>query len=223
LLAGEDTTAYSLAWAMHILGGDPGLQSRLHRAALEALGEARVPMTFADTTKLGLFEGVAFEAMRMRPVTPLNFAEATENTELAGIEIPKGTPVFLLTRPATLDDNNFQDANEFKPERWIGPRESARTGHNTRAFLHFGAGPRFCPGRYLATLEMKMVLATLSRNFFIEYAEDPSITREVFAYTMMPSRLRLRLSSSNSRQDWALSLTPSMRPTSSFLPPGGHR
>jgi cytochrome P450 len=194
LLAGEDTTAYSLAWAMYILAGDPGLQSRLHRAALEALGEARVPMTFADTTKLGLFEGVALEAMRMRPVTPLNFAEATENTELAGIEIPKGTPVFLLTRPATLDDNNFQDANDFKPERWIGPRESTRTGHNTRAFLHFGAGPRFCPGRYLATLEMKMVLATLSRNFFIEYAEDPSITREVFAFTMMPSRLRLRLS-----------------------------
>jgi cytochrome P450 len=131
--------------------------------------------------------------MRMRPVTPLNFAEATESTELAGIEIPKGTPVFLLTRPATLDDNNFQDANDFKPERWIGPRESTRTGHNTRAFLHFGAGPRFCPGRYLATLEMKMVLATLSRNFSVEHAEDPAITREVFAFTMMPSRLRLRL------------------------------
>ena len=147
LLAGEDTTAYSLAWAMHILAGNPELQSQLHHAALDALGEARVPMTFADTTKLGLFEGVAFEAMRMRPVTPLNFQEAAENTELAGIEIPKGTPVFLLTRPATLDDNNFQDAKDFKPERWIGPRECTRTGHNTRAFLHFGAGPRFCPGR----------------------------------------------------------------------------
>ena len=55
-------------------------------------------MTFADTAKLGLFEGVAFEAMRMRPVAPLNFLEANETTELAGIEI-KGTPVFLLTRP----------------------------------------------------------------------------------------------------------------------------
>ncbi len=193
LLAGEDTTAYSLAWAMHILAGNPELQSQLHRAAVDALGEARVPMTFADTAKLGLFEGVAFEAMRMRPVAPLNYLEANENTELAGIEIPKGTPVFLLTRPATLDDDNYRDAKDFKPERWVGPRESTRDGHNTKAFLHFGAGPRFCPGRYLATLEMKMVLATLARNFAVEHSEDPDITQEVFAFTMMPSRLRLRL------------------------------
>jgi cytochrome P450 len=193
LLAGEDTTAYSLAWAMHILAGNPELQSQLHRAALEVLGEARVPMTFADTAKLGLFEGAAFEAMRMRTVAPLNYLEANESTELAGIEIPRGTPVFLLTRPATLDDNNYRDAKDFKPERWVGPRESTRDGHNTKAFLHFGAGPRFCPGRYLATLEMKMVLAMLARNFSLEHAEDPDITQEVFAFTMMPSRLRLRL------------------------------
>jgi cytochrome P450 len=193
LLAGEDTTAYSLAWAMHILAGNPELQSQLHRAAVDALGEARVPMTFADTAKLGLFEGAAFEAMRMRTVVPIIFLETNESTELAGIEIPRGTPVFLLTRPATLDDNNYQDAKDFKPERWVGPRESTRDGHNTKAFLHFGAGPRFCPGRYLATLEMKMVLAMLARNFSLEHAEDPDITQEVFAFTMMPSRLRLRL------------------------------
>ena len=48
-------------------------------------------MTFADTAKLGLFEGVAFEAMRMRTVARLIFLEANESTELAGIEIPKGT------------------------------------------------------------------------------------------------------------------------------------
>ena len=190
LLAGEDTTAYSLAWSMHLLAGKPHLQSRLHRAALDAMGDARVPETFGDTAKLGLFEGVAFEAMRMRPVAPLNFLEANENVELAGIEIPKGTPMFVLTRPASLDDSNYQDAKDFKPERWI---DRAREGHSTRAFMQFGAGARFCPGRYLATLEMKMVLATLARNFTIEHAEDPGLTEEIFAFTMMPSRLRLRL------------------------------
>jgi cytochrome P450 len=194
LLAGEDTTSHSLAWAMHILAGNPALQSRLHHSARDALGDARVPMHFADTAKLGLFEGVAFEALRMRTVVPVLFLESNENTELAGIEIPKGTPIFLLTRPATLDDSNYRNAGEFTPARWVEPRESTRDGHNTKAFLHFGAGPRFCPGRYLATLEMKMVLATLARNFFVEHAEDPNTTQEVFAFTMMPSRLRLRLS-----------------------------
>jgi cytochrome P450 len=131
----------------------------------------------------------------MRPVSVLHFLEANEVTELAGIQIPKGTPVFLLTRPATLDDNNYQNAKDFKPERWVDRRENACTAHSTRAFMQFGAGPRFCPGRYLATLEMKMVLATLARNFSYEHAEDPSVTKEVFAFTMMPSRLRLRLRS----------------------------
>jgi cytochrome P450 len=191
LLAGEDTTAYSLAWAMYILADKPELQSELHRAALEAFGEARQPVTFADTAKLDLFEGVALEAMRMRPVAPMLFLEANEDTELAGIEIPRGTPVFLLTRPATLDEKNYRDAGAFDPKRWVGRREM-REGHNAKAFMHFGAGPRFCPGRYLATLEMKMVLAMLARNFSITYAEAPEVTQEVFAFTMMPSRLRLR-------------------------------
>ncbi len=200
LLAGEDTTAYSLAWAIHLLAGNQDLQATLHDAALDALGRARVPMTFAETAKLGLFEGVAFEAMRMRPVAPFHFLEANESIELAGIEIPRGTPVLLLTRPATLDDRNYEDAKDFKPERWVDSRESACPAHRTRAFMQFGAGPRFCPGRYLATLEMKMVLATLARNFSFAHAEDPSVTKEVFAFTMKPSRLRLRLRSAVRRR-----------------------
>lgn len=195
LLAGEDTTAYTLAWTMHILASDHELQSRLHQATLNALGAARVPTRFADTAKLDLFEGVVFEAMRLRPVSPLIFLEGNETAELAGIEIPKGTPVFLLTRPAALDDKNYANAKAFKPERWACPGDSTSDGHNAKAFLPFGAGPRFCPGRYLAMLEMKVALATLSRNFSINHAEDPGLTHEVFAFTMMSSRLRLRIDS----------------------------
>ena len=192
LLAGEDTTAYSIAWAMHILGTDRDLQVRLHKAALDALGDARIPRTFADAAKLGLFEGAAFEAMRLRPVAPLLTLQAKEDVELGGIAIPRGTPVFLLTRPAALDDSNYQHAREFRPERWVGRREGGRDGHNARAFMQFGAGPRFCPGRYLATLEMKMVLAMLFRSFCIEHVDDPESTKEIFAFTMMPHRLRMR-------------------------------
>ena len=101
----------------------------------------------------------------MRPVAPLNLLEANESAELAGIEIPKGTPVFLLTRPATLDDNNYgMPRISGRSDGSVGGR-ARREGHSARAFMQFGAGPRFCPGRYLATLEMKMVLAMLSRNF----------------------------------------------------------
>ena len=88
LLAGEDTTAYSLAWAMHILAANRDLQLRLHSAALDALGDAHIPKTFADTAKLGLFEGAAFEAMRMRPVVPLIALQTNENVEFGGSRSP---------------------------------------------------------------------------------------------------------------------------------------
>lgn len=60
--------------------------------------------------------------------------------------------------------------------------------------MQFGAGARFCPGRSLATTEMKMVPAILARKFGIEHAEKPCLTEEIFAFSMKPSRLRLRLS-----------------------------
>ena len=65
--------------------------------------------------------------------------------------------------------------------------------HNPRAHLQFGAGPRVCPGRHLATTEMRLVLSMLMRNFEVELACQPGELREVMAFTMMPERMPVRL------------------------------
>jgi len=61
--------------------------------------------------------------------------------------------------------------------------------------MPFGAGPRLCPGRYLAMLEMKMVIATLARNFeLVEVAtENGSAPKERLAFTMFPPNLKMRI------------------------------
>jgi cytochrome P450 len=150
-------------------------------------------MTFADTAQLGLFEGVAFEAMRMRTVARLIFLEANESTELAGIEIPKGTLGVPADQACDPRRQQLSGCQGFQAGAmgWSTRKHSRRTQHE--GVLAFRHCPRFCSGRYLATLEMKMVLAMLVRNFSVEHAEDPEITQEVFAFTIMPSRLRLRL------------------------------
>src|ERR1700728_3161456 len=86
--------------------------------------------------------------------------------------------------------NNFDDPRAFKPERWLGPNEGA---HDVAAHTPFGAGPRFCPGRALALVEMKALLSMLYKNFEIERIGARDSVSEAFGFTMSPEGLRLRL------------------------------
>lgn len=99
LLAGEDTTAHTLAWAMSFLCADARLQSRLHAAAAEVLGSARVCPSFDDLKRLDLFESVAHEATRLKPIVPLIYLEPLVDVVLGDVALPAGTPLFFVLRP----------------------------------------------------------------------------------------------------------------------------
>ena len=190
LLAGEDTTAHALAWTLYFLSQRSDLQAVLQAEAKEALGEAAIAPDYETTAKLTLFDGVAFEAMRFKPVTPLLGLETNRDFVLDGIPLPAGTQVFLCARPAMMDDKYFTNAGAFEPGRWSRRAEGTSS---RQAFTVFGGGPRVCPGRSLAIREIRMVLSMLSRNFSIELAGDPSEVREIFSFTMKPSSVPLRL------------------------------
>jgi len=84
-----------------------------------------------------------------------------------------------------------QDAAQFRPERWAAGHDVQP--HDMRAYVQFGAGPRVCPGRHLAAVEIRLVLSMLARNFSMQLATDPAAVREVMAFTMMPSAMPVRL------------------------------
>jgi cytochrome P450 len=192
LLAGEDTTAHTLAWTLSFLCADPHLQARLNAASTEVLGAARVCPAFEDLKRLELFEFVAHEATRMRPIVPLLFLEPLADVVLGGVALPAGTPVIFVLRPAMLDDAHFGDPHRFLPDRWAAGHGRVQP-HDPRAYAQFGAGPRVCPGRHLAGVELRLVLSMLARNFSVELAADPSTVSEVLAFTMMPSAMPVRL------------------------------
>ncbi len=91
-----------------------------------------------------------------------------------------------------LDHAQFGRPEEFLPERWATGHEQVQP-HNPRAYAQFGAGPRMCPGRHLAAVELRLVLSMLARNFSMELAADPKSIKEVLAFTMMPSQMPVRL------------------------------
>lgn len=191
LLAGEDTTANTLGWAIWLLHEHPDDWQALVAEVDAALGEARLPPSFDAARGLASIEASVGEAMRLKPVAPLLFMEANRETELAGFHLPPGAVVFCLMRRAALDARLAEDVADFRPGRWQDGADRAVQ----KASMPFGAGPRLCPGRYLALLEMKMVLGMLARNFeLLEVGpEGGGAPGERMAFTMFPVGLKMRL------------------------------
>jgi cytochrome P450 len=192
LLAGEDTTAHTLAWTLSFLCSEAPLQARLQAAAKDALGAAQVCAKFEDLSKLDLFEATAHEATRLKPIVPVIYLETLVDVVLGDVAIPKSTPLFFVLRPAMLDERHFGRPGEFLPERWSTGHDAVLP-HDTRAYAQFGAGPRVCPGRHLAGVELRLVLSMLARNFSVEPTADTASAKELLNFTMMPSAMPVRL------------------------------
>jgi cytochrome P450 len=99
-------------------------------------------------------------------------------------------------RRDAVSESNVPNAAAFEPTRWLGeggPGQAANAAK--RISMPFGAGPRICPGRYLALLEMKMAMATLLGRFDIVSVDTPDggEARESLSVTMAPVGLTMRV------------------------------
>jgi cytochrome P450 len=196
LLAGEDTTANTLAWMIWLLSRNPEAMQRARDEVQGAIGAQALATQYEQLSALAFVEACAHETMRLKPVAPILMKQAARDTVVAGIRIPAGHLVMLLMRPAATDERHFPDAQAFDPARWLADAAPGRAaGSAKRVAMPFGAGPRLCPGRYLAMQEMKMVIAMLLGGFELEsvgtaHGGEP---REHLAFTMGPIGLRMRL------------------------------
>jgi cytochrome P450 len=193
LLAGEDTTAHSLAWTLPFLASDPAMQDRLHAEARAALGESAVCPGYDALRGLDLCEAAVNEAQRLQPVIGFLSFDAVEACELGGLSLPKDARIYVLMEPAQHDGMNFHEPARYDPDRWLRPREAQPGAHEPRGFLQFGAGPRVCPGRHLAGVEMRLVVSMLARSFRVELACERSAIRERCMFTIGPDRMPVRL------------------------------
>ncbi len=189
LLAGEDTTANTLAWLCYYLCEHPQVQGRVRDEVLALTQGA--PLDFAQADELPYLDAAIREAMRLKPVAPLLVHETTEAVEVMGIPLRKGTPVATLLRRMGMEATAFPNPSVFLPERWLGEDHAIQASAKKR-LMPFGGGPRFCPGRYLAMLEIKMVTAMLVTQFTLT-RDTSSAVSERFALSMMPDGLRVLL------------------------------
>lgn len=189
LFAGEDTTANTLAWLIWLLHRHPDALGRAQLEVREAVPDLAA-LTLERVEALHYLDACASEAMRLKPVAPFLGIEALRDTTIADIRVPARTLVWCVMRRDSVDDHYFQNAAAFEPARWLGDAAAAK-----RIAMPFGSGPRICPGRYLALLEIKLAMTMLLGNFEVIAVDTPDggEAREVMHFTMNPVGLRMRL------------------------------
>lgn len=158
-LAGHETTALALTWALRLLADQPEADATL-AAELAVLGGR--PPTTGDVPRLPYTEAVILESLRLYPPAYAISREAVRATTITGHDISRGSVAFISVWAVHHDPARFDDPWSFRPERWLsGFAQRLERG----AYLPFGEGPRKCVGASFAMQEAVLVLATIARRF----------------------------------------------------------
>ncbi|XP_028437642.1 cytochrome P450 27C1 [Perca flavescens] len=164
LLAGVDTTSFTLSWACYLLARHPQIQQQIFTEVTETLGPGAVA-TADDVPRLPLIRGLVKETLRFFPVLPGNGRITQDDLVVGGYFIPKGTQLALCHYSTSFDEENFGDASVFRPDRWI--RKDSTDRVDNFGSIPFGYGIRSCIGKRIAELEMHLALTRFIQKFHI--------------------------------------------------------
>lgn len=158
IVAGHETTALTLAWALYLVAFDPTIQDAARAEAQAVLGDRSA--TSADLDNLPLIRMIIDEALRLYPPAGMISRTAQRPDRLCGTEIKPGdtvmVPIYALHRSHLLWDA----PDSFDPQRFARRKEIDRY-----AYLPFGDGPRICIGMAFALQEAVIILASLLARF----------------------------------------------------------
>ncbi|ATL70030.1 cytochrome P450 [Nocardia terpenica] len=189
LVAGHETTAAALSFALYELASHPTVADKA-RAEIDEVLPGTEAIGYEDVARLRYLRRVLDETLRLWPVAPGYFREAARPVTLAGYEFSPGDWVFVLTLAAHRDPNGWgDDAEQFDPDRWAPDRLRQLDPH---IYKPWGTGPRACIGRRFALHELTVALARTLQSF--DLTTDPSYALDVTEQiTIKPNRLRLHL------------------------------
>lgn len=158
-IAGHETTAVSLTWALSLVARHPQVMARLH-AEVDALG-VDLP-GLEDISKLPYTRQVIDETLRLYPAVWAIPRTAARDDVLDGYPIAKGSIVNVMVHELHRQADVWPDPERFDPERFAA---GAAAGRHKSAYMPFGAGHRICIGIHFALLELVVALAAIARRY----------------------------------------------------------
>ena len=189
-LAGHETAALSLTWAVYLLATHPETQKLAAEEVFKVIGGRDIQVEHYPF--LHFLTAVTKEALRLYPPVWSLGRIATKDSALGSLPIAKGTDVWLCLHRLHRDPRWYPEPEQFYPERWLGNEAQRRF-----TYAPFGIGPRVCIGQHFAMAETVLGLASMLRQF--SFSPTSSVPAEVNAWiSLRPKQsIQLRLGQRN--------------------------
>lgn len=200
LFAGQDTSAATLSWTLHLLSLHPDIQRKL---AAEIAG-VQPSLPPKDVLQLTFLDAVLKESMRLYPVAPFVVRKITSSmhfgvestrrdTAMApttdeSVTLPKGALACIWIYSLHRNPEFWDDPDQFRPERWLtNPGGEKSDGGISTAYMPFAAGPRNCVGQPMAHIILRLLLAHLISNFTFQALDGEKRKDMQVGFTVLPS------------------------------------
>jgi cytochrome P450 len=164
-LAGHETSASALGWALYLLATHPDVQEKV---AAEAAGLGDAP-DFSALSRLKYTRDVFREVLRLYPPVPMMVRENTCPEDMRGRKVAPGAQMVLSPWHLHRHERIWPNPDAFDPDRWQTEENRACMRD---AYLPFSAGPRVCTGAGFAMVEGPLLLALLVKNWRFDSAPD---------------------------------------------------
>ncbi|MEM6397085.1 MAG: cytochrome P450 [Bacteroidota bacterium] len=180
--AGHETSANSLTWTLHLLMDHPEVVERCREEIEREMPDGRADLD--NLARLKYLQQVIEESMRLYPPAWITDRIATQDVEIAGIELRKndvvGPYIYGIHRSADI----YEEPERFNPDRMQADLKRAR---HPFSLIPFGGGPRLCIGHHFAMMEMKLVLAYSLQNWdFRRWLPSPKTIPPKALLTLRP-------------------------------------
>ncbi len=168
-LAGHETSAAALAWAVDLLARHPEAQAALAHEARTVVADDAQETTAELLDALPLTRAVVEETLRIYPSAPWFSRRLLAADTIAGVEVPAGALVMVSPWLTHRDPRWWPEPERFRPERFTpkAPKPAPMS------YFPFGGGPRTCIGLGFARMEMTVALALIARAFRLEPTAGP--------------------------------------------------
>uniref|UniRef100_A0ABD2X7C4 Cytochrome P450 n=1 Tax=Trichogramma kaykai TaxID=54128 RepID=A0ABD2X7C4_9HYME len=164
VILGVLATTNSLSFLLYYLSKNPRVQRNLHHEIISKTASDLIleKKTFDEMPYLN---ACMKECLRLRPPFPYLTRLLSKSISLHGYTIPKGTYLIMANQLSSQREENFEDSEKFRPERWM----TDNVCHPKNSYLPFGKGLRSCIGEDMAKIEMMLLITKILLEYRIEY------------------------------------------------------